>query len=82
LAAFYSTGDIARILHQPRWRILRLFEDGNVPEPGRVASKRVIPGELLPAIVEALKTRGWMAARSKPPNGTFGERQPEAANPS
>jgi hypothetical protein len=65
VAAFYSTGEVARILHQPRWHILRLFEDGNVPEPGRVAGKRVIPGDLLPTIIDALKARGWLAAEKK-----------------
>ena len=62
MARLFSTGEVADILHQPRWHILRLFEDGNVPEPVRLAGKRVIPGELLPAIIDALKARGWLSA--------------------
>ena len=62
MAKFFSTGEAAEILQQPRWRILRLFEDGNVPEPDRVAGKRVIPGELLPIILDALKARGWLSS--------------------
>ena len=30
----FSTGEIADMLQQPRWHILRIFEDGHVPEPG------------------------------------------------
>jgi len=63
MAKFYSTGEVAAILHQPRWHILRLFENGNVPEPGRLAGKRAIPAEQLPVIVEALKTRGWLPTK-------------------
>jgi DNA-binding MarR family transcriptional regulator len=60
MASYYSTGEVATILHQPRWHILRLFEDGDIPEPGRLAGKRVISGDQLPAIVDALKARGWI----------------------
>lgn len=78
MAAFYSTGEVAEILHQPRWHILRLFEDGNVPEPGRFAGKRVIPGELLPVIIDALKARGWLAPRNDV-GATADARPPPAA---
>jgi hypothetical protein len=63
MAPLFSTGQVAEMLNQPRWHILRIFEDGNVPEPARLAGKRVIPGELLPAIIEALKARGWIESR-------------------
>lgn len=60
MPGFYTTREIAELFHQPLWHIQRLFEDGNVPEPGRFAGKRIILSEQIPAIAEALKARGWI----------------------
>ncbi len=63
MAQFYSTQEIADLLHQPLWHIQRLYEDGDVAERGRFAGKRIIPSEQIPAIVDALKARGWLTRR-------------------
>ena len=55
-----STHDIAVLLGTDDWRVRRLFEDGSLPEPERFAGKRLIPGTLLPAVVDALRHRGWL----------------------
>ena len=57
---FFSTREIADTLGTQEWRVRRLFEDGTLPEPGRFAGKRAIPGELIPAIVDGLRGRGWL----------------------
>jgi hypothetical protein len=44
------------------WQVRRLFESSRLPEPMRFAGKRAIPRELLPAIVDALRERGWLPA--------------------
>jgi hypothetical protein len=55
-----TTRQIADLLGVSCWRVQRLFENGDVPEPERFAGKRVIPGELLPRIVDALRAHDWL----------------------
>lgn len=62
MASHLSTGDLAELLGTETWRIRRLFESGALPEPGRFAGKRAIPREQIPAIVDALRDRGWLRA--------------------
>ena len=57
---FYTTRELADMLGTVTWRIRRLFEDGTLPEPPRFAGKRAIPGNMIPAIVDALRVRGWL----------------------
>jgi hypothetical protein len=56
----YSTRQLAEILGTQTWRVRRVFEDGTLPEPDRFAGKRAIPGTMIPAIVDALRDRGWL----------------------
>lgn len=60
-----STGDVADLLSVQSWRVARIFELGVLPEPGRISGRRMIPKEMVPAVVEALRLRGWFP---KPPN--------------
>ena len=60
MAGIFSTRDVADLLGTQEWRVRRLFEDGTLPEPGRFAGKRAIPREMIPAIVDALRARGWL----------------------
>lgn len=62
MPTMFSTADLARILGTDEWRVRRLFEDGTLPEPDRFAGKRVILGEAIPAVVDALRKRGWLPA--------------------
>ena len=56
----FTTREVAKILNSDEWRIRRLYEDGTLPEPGRFGNKRVILSESIPAIVDALRARGWL----------------------
>ena len=60
MAGIFSTRDIADLLGTQEWRVRRLFEDGTLPEPSRFAGKRAIPREMIPAIVDGLRGRGWL----------------------
>ena len=60
MSSIYSTQDVASFLGVETWRIRRLYEDGTLPEPERFAGKRVIQSELIPAILDALRDRGWL----------------------
>jgi hypothetical protein len=55
-----STRDISDLLHVDNWKVRRLFEDGSLPEPARLAGRRAIPREMLPAIIDALRERDWL----------------------
>ena len=52
--------ETADLLGTQTWRVRRLFEDGTLSEPSRFAGKRAISGESIPAIVDALRDRGWL----------------------
>lgn len=55
-----STGLLGDELGIQGWRIARLFELGIVPEPPRVAGRRLIPESMVPEIVRALTGKGWL----------------------
>ena len=59
---FYTTRELGELLHVPTWRIQRLFETGALPEPPRFGRRRVITPAQIPAIVRALRGRGWLPA--------------------
>ena len=56
----FTTREVAEILGTDEWRVRRLFEDGTLPEPPRFAGKRAISSDLIPAIVDGLRLRGWL----------------------
>ena len=56
----FTTREAAELFGTHTWRVRRLFEDGTLPEPARFAGKRAIPREMLPAILDALRARGWL----------------------
>lgn len=56
----FSTQQVADLFGVPIWQVQRLFECGDLAEPPRFAGKRVIAGGSLPAIVDALRGRGWL----------------------
>jgi hypothetical protein len=61
MSNIFSTREVAELLGTDTWRVRRLFEDGNLPEPPRFCGKRAIPRETLPAILDQLRNRGWVA---------------------
>jgi hypothetical protein len=58
-----TTRQVSDLLGVDLWRVQRLFESGVLPEPARFAGKRAIPSAELPAIVDALRSRGWLPRR-------------------
>ncbi|HUE70995.1 MAG TPA: hypothetical protein VMP01_08910 [Pirellulaceae bacterium] len=42
------------------WQVRRLFESGTLPEPLKFGGKRQIARAQVPAIIDALRERGWM----------------------
>lgn len=58
--SLFTTREIADLIGSDAWRVRRVFESGDLPEPDRLAGKRIIPGTLIPAICEALHARGWL----------------------
>ena len=60
MGRYLSTTEVADIFEQPAWRIRRLYEDGILPEPGRLGICRAIPASSLPDIASALRSRGWL----------------------
>lgn len=66
MADIHSTRQIAEFLGTDEWRIRRLFESGTLKEPPRFAGRRAIPSSLIPAIVDALRSRGWLAEAARP----------------
>jgi hypothetical protein len=57
---FFSTREVADLLGTETWKVRRLFESGELPEPDRFAGKRAIPSNQLPKIVDALRRHGWI----------------------
>jgi len=62
---FLTTGGLADTLGTQGWRIARLFELGVLPDPPRVAGRRMIPKSMIPAVVDALRAREWLPANTE-----------------
>ena len=60
MATHLSTGDVSELLGVDTWRVRRLYEDGDLPDPPRIGLARAIPRESIPFIVDALRARGWL----------------------
>jgi len=56
----FTTREVAELLGTAEWRVRRLFEDGTLPEPDRFGGKRAIPQQQLLALIDALRSRGWL----------------------
>jgi hypothetical protein len=61
---YATTGELGDALGVQSWRIARLFELGVLPEPQRIGGRRLIPRSAIPAVVDALRARGWLAEPS------------------
>ncbi len=59
-ARHFSSGELGDLLGIQAWKIARLFELGAVAEPPRIGGRRLIPQEMIPEIVDALRARGWI----------------------
>ena len=55
-----TTGQTAKLLGTDEWRIRRLFESGELPEPQKFEGKCMVRRHMLPAIIEALRSRRWL----------------------
>ena len=56
----FTSGELGDFLGVQAWKIARVFELGILEEPDRVGGRRLIPKSLIPAIVDALRDRGWL----------------------
>jgi hypothetical protein len=61
---YVTTGELGDTLGVQAWRIVRLFELGILFEPQRIGGRRLIPKSMIPAIVDALRARGWLAQQA------------------
>jgi hypothetical protein len=57
---YATTGELGESLGVQSWRIARLFELGVLPEPQRIGGRRLIPKAMVPDVVDALRSRGWI----------------------
>ena len=60
---FLTTGELGDMLGVQAWRVARLFELGILPDPPRVAGRRMIPKQMVPEVMDALRGRGWLPSR-------------------
>ena len=72
---FLTTREVAELLGVETWRVRRLYEAGRLPEPPRFAGHRAIPRETIPAIVDALRARGWLPGPEASAAGTDVQRE-------
>jgi hypothetical protein len=72
---YVSVGGLGDTLGVQSWRIARLFELGILSEPPRIGRRRLIPKSMIPLIVDALRTRGWL-----PPSADDPEQEVSHAN--
>lgn len=61
----FSVGELGDRWKVQSWRISRLFQLGLVEEPPRLAGRRAITANMLPAIKAALLAKGWMKPSSE-----------------
>lgn len=47
------------------WQIRRLFLDGDLPEPPRIGTFRIVAGSGIPTLIEALRRHGWLTPKEK-----------------
>jgi hypothetical protein len=57
-----TTGDAAQEIGVREWQVSRLFERGFLPEPPRLAGKRVLKRADLPAVRDAAVRAGYLHA--------------------
>jgi hypothetical protein len=62
----FTTRQVAELYGTVEWRVRRLFEDGTLSEPDRFGGKRAIHRDSLPAILDALRARGWVSQEEVP----------------
>ena len=69
MASIFTTRELADLLGTDEWRVRRIFTDGNLEEPPRFAGNRAITREMIPAVVDALRARGWLPESAASPSG-------------
>lgn len=60
IASFLSTQQVAEMLGVRAWQVRRIFEAGDIAEVDRFAGKRAIPSAMIPEVVDALRSHGWL----------------------
>ena len=68
MRALMTTSEVAREISESELipgtvrehQIRRVFEYGDLPEPDRLKDRRALTPDMLPAIIEACRRRGWL----------------------
>jgi hypothetical protein len=55
-----TLGEVARQLGVEQWQIRRVLKCGDIPATARIRHYRIFYPEDLPALVEALRRRGYL----------------------
>ncbi len=63
MADILTSREVADLFAVEEWRVRRIFESGDLPEPARFAGRRAIPRSMLPDIVDALRLHDWLPKR-------------------
>lgn len=66
MSSVFTTREVGEFLGVPEWKVRRLFQDGTLPDPGRVGLYRAIPRSWFPRIIDELRNRGWLPADGTP----------------
>lgn len=66
IVEYLSTTDMASAYGVDEWRVRRLYEEGDLPEPPRFAGRRAISICDVGIVADALKARGWLPEEPKP----------------
>jgi hypothetical protein len=61
----FTVGQVAKMYGLPRWKLMRLFEHGHLPEPKRCGPFRMLTPSDLPEIERVLRERGYIATATK-----------------
>lgn len=64
----FTTGELGDFLGVQAWKIARLFELGEVAEPPRVGGRRLIPQSMIGAVIDGLRSHGWLPAEEATPS--------------
>lgn len=76
----FTTSQVAELFDVEPWRIRRLYELGVLTEPPKFCGRRVVSRCELPAIVDALRARGWLPVQRQTAEDMPVTAEPEACS--
>ena len=74
----FTTSEVAQLLGIRPWQVRRCFEQHELPETAsRYRGARLIPGQRLPELVDALRRRRYLPAEQSKPASEPGTVEPD-----